>query len=206
MDGKEKCKALKQIRKQIAENNDIRYVVEECKHKGNCKGTCPRCEAEVRYLERELEKRRNLGKKVAVAGVSLGLAASFCACSPQGIVSSVTDSIVDLFDGNNNNYSGDAQPYYPPELEGEPEYRPEIDPGTDIEDGSEGNIEGGEDCNNPDCTDGGSEEGRDDLGILPNVIDGVAPSDEVEYELDGDVEYIPEYDTQIDTVIIEDNE
>ena len=59
--GKEKCKALKQIRKQIADNNDIKYAVEECKHKGNCKGTCPKCEAEVRYLERELEKRINTG-------------------------------------------------------------------------------------------------------------------------------------------------
>ena len=35
MQGKEKCKALKEIRKQIAENNDIKYVVDECKHKGD---------------------------------------------------------------------------------------------------------------------------------------------------------------------------
>ena len=32
MKGKEKCKALKEIRKQIAENNNIEYVVSECKH------------------------------------------------------------------------------------------------------------------------------------------------------------------------------
>ena len=55
MKGKEKCKALKEIRKQIAENNNIEYVVSECKHKGECKGTCPKCEAEVRYLEKELD-------------------------------------------------------------------------------------------------------------------------------------------------------
>ncbi|MCR4687839.1 MAG: hypothetical protein K5659_09735, partial [Lachnospiraceae bacterium] len=76
MKGKEKCKALKEIRKQIAENNNIEYVVSECKHKGECKGTCPKCEAEVRYLEKELEKRRSLGQKVAIAGVSMGIAAS----------------------------------------------------------------------------------------------------------------------------------
>ena len=81
MQGKEKCKALKEIRKQIAENNDIKYVVDECKHKGDCKGTCPKCEAEVRYLEKELEKRRVLGQKVAIAGVSLGIAATFSACA-----------------------------------------------------------------------------------------------------------------------------
>lgn len=74
--GKKKCKILKEIRAQIAEANDIAYVVEECEHKGNCRGTCPRCEQEVLYLEQELEKRRQLGKKVAVAGVAGTLAVS----------------------------------------------------------------------------------------------------------------------------------
>ena len=76
MRGKDKCRALKEIRKQIAENNDIEYVVSECKHKGECKGTCPKCEAEILYLEKELAKRRNMGQKVAVAGIAVGMAAS----------------------------------------------------------------------------------------------------------------------------------
>ena len=70
MNGKQKCRILKQIRQQIAEANDIELVVSECTHKGDCRGTCPRCEAEVRYLERELEKRRRLMKRVALAGIS----------------------------------------------------------------------------------------------------------------------------------------
>lgn len=74
--GKKKCKILKEIRAQIAEANDIAYVVEECKHQGNCRGTCPKCEQEVLYLEQELEKRRQLGKKVAVAGIAGTLAVS----------------------------------------------------------------------------------------------------------------------------------
>ena len=49
--GKEKCRILKQIRAEIARENDIEWVVSECKHKGNCKGTCPKCEQEVRQLE-----------------------------------------------------------------------------------------------------------------------------------------------------------
>ena len=49
--GKKTCKILKEIRRQIAEANDIEYVVEECQYKGDCLGTCPKCEAEVRYLE-----------------------------------------------------------------------------------------------------------------------------------------------------------
>lgn len=71
--GKEKCKMLKQIRMEIAKENDIQMVIEECTHQGRCKGTCPKCEAEVAYLEAQLEKRRNLGKAVCVAGISAAM-------------------------------------------------------------------------------------------------------------------------------------
>ncbi len=68
--GKQKCRILREIRKEIAKNNDIEYVTAECTFKGNCRGTCPKCESEVLYLEKELEKRRNLGKNVTLAGIS----------------------------------------------------------------------------------------------------------------------------------------
>ncbi len=71
--GKQTCKILKEIRKQIAAENDIEFVTSECTYQGDCKGTCPKCEAEVRYLERELEKRQRLGKAAVVAGLSVGL-------------------------------------------------------------------------------------------------------------------------------------
>ena len=71
MSGKEKCKYLREIRKKIALENDITLVTSECTFKGECKGTCPKCEAEVRYLERELDKRRNLGKVITLAGLTL---------------------------------------------------------------------------------------------------------------------------------------
>lgn len=71
--GKEKCKALKEIRKKIAEENDIAYVVSECTYQGECKGTCPKCEEELRYLEKELEKRRKLGKVAIILGVAAGV-------------------------------------------------------------------------------------------------------------------------------------
>ena len=74
--GKQTCKILKEIRKQIAEENDIKLVVEECTYQGDCLGTCPKCEEEVRYLERELEKRQRLGKAAMVAGLSVGLLSS----------------------------------------------------------------------------------------------------------------------------------
>ena len=80
MRGKDKCKILKQIRKQIAEENDIPYVVEECKHKGECKGTCPKCEADLRMLERELSLRHRLGKTVAIAGIAAGMLTMTTGC------------------------------------------------------------------------------------------------------------------------------
>lgn len=72
--GKETCRILKEIRRQIALENDIEFVTSECKHKGDCAGTCPKCEAEVRYLEEQLEDRRRRGKVSRVAGLSLGVA------------------------------------------------------------------------------------------------------------------------------------
>jgi len=71
--GRNTCNTLKAIRKQIAEANDIEYEPQECTHEGECAGTCPACEAEVRYLESELMKRKRLGKKVAVAGIAMGM-------------------------------------------------------------------------------------------------------------------------------------
>ena len=47
--GKSTCKTLKAIRRQIAEANDIKYEPRECHYEGPCLGTCPACEAEVRY-------------------------------------------------------------------------------------------------------------------------------------------------------------
>ena len=80
--GKQTCKILKEIRKQIAAENDIELITSECTHKGDCEGTCPKCEAEVRYLERELEKRQRLGKAAVFAGMTLGTAITAAACGP----------------------------------------------------------------------------------------------------------------------------
>lgn len=65
--GKEKCRILKEIRKKIAEENDINYIVEECDYKGHCIGVCPRCEADVEYLSKELSKKKKLA--VAITGL-----------------------------------------------------------------------------------------------------------------------------------------
>ena len=78
--GKHICNALKAIRLDIARANGIKYAPRECHHEGDCAGTCPACESEMRYLEREIARRRAHGKAALVAGVSLGLM-SFTATS-----------------------------------------------------------------------------------------------------------------------------
>jgi len=49
--GKQVCKTLKEIRQTIAEKNDIQYETTECHFDGECQGTCPKCDAELRYLK-----------------------------------------------------------------------------------------------------------------------------------------------------------
>ena len=56
--GKEKCERLKVIRKQIAEQYGLEYVPTECTHKGECTGTCPKCDAELRDLQEQLNRKR----------------------------------------------------------------------------------------------------------------------------------------------------
>ena len=71
--GKHICNTLKAIRLDIARANGIEYAPRECHHEGDCAGTCPACESEMRYLEREIARRRNLGRAALVAGVSMSL-------------------------------------------------------------------------------------------------------------------------------------
>lgn len=62
------------MRKRIAEENGIPLEIKECTYQGPCRGTCPRCEAEVRYLENSLARMLRMGKVATVAGLALGLA------------------------------------------------------------------------------------------------------------------------------------
>ena len=89
--GKNICKQLKDVRKRIAEENDIPLEIEECTYKGECRGTCPRCEAEVRYLENALADRLRLGKVATVAGIVLALSGSAAAQDTNGVRISCPD-------------------------------------------------------------------------------------------------------------------
>lgn len=118
--GKRICDTLKSVRKEIAEKNGIPYETHECHFEGECQGTCPRCESEVRYLERELEKKKRKGLQVAIAGISAGLVATVAAgCRTLEVVDDLLDW---AFGGNNNGayqLAGDVPMVTDPEDTGE---------------------------------------------------------------------------------------
>ena len=111
--GKSTCKLLKDIRQQIADANGISYQPKECHHKGDCAGTCPACEEEIRYLERELRARKGNGFGMKVAGIAAGICATVMpmTAAAQGVKSGSTANrpvhtakkgdvkVVDLSDG-----------------------------------------------------------------------------------------------------------
>ncbi|EGC19404.1 hypothetical protein [Prevotella multiformis] len=82
--GKITCKILKSIRRKIADANGISYQPAECHFEGDCTGTCPACEQEIRYLEAQLKVRMSKGWNIKVAGLAAGACvaiAPFAACS-----------------------------------------------------------------------------------------------------------------------------
>ena len=77
MRGKEVCRTLKEIRAEIARQNDIPWETKECGFEGECRGTCPRCEAEVRQLEEALAKRRRQRRRVTLRGIAAGFVSAW---------------------------------------------------------------------------------------------------------------------------------
>lgn len=132
MNGKSKCKILKDIRKQIAQDNDIAFVTSECKYQGDCSGTCPKCEAELFFLEQELEKRRKTGKKVVLAGIAaaalVGIAC--CALEDSDSPSSVTAGTPPNPPSSSEVMGEYPETYPSDELDGEPVWD-ETEPGGD---------------------------------------------------------------------------
>ena len=94
--GKAICESLKEIRRNIARANEIEYEPTECRHEGDCAGTCPKCESEVRWLEGQLRMRQSLGKAVTIAGLTICLgslpACNGCSTQENQLEGEVVDS------------------------------------------------------------------------------------------------------------------
>ncbi len=70
LSGKKKCEMLRNIRREIAEMNHIEYLTAECTHEGDCLGTCPKCDAEIRFLEYELNRKAQRGEEISIKGIN----------------------------------------------------------------------------------------------------------------------------------------
>lgn len=103
--GKKVCRELKGVRQKIADANGIDYTPSVCNHEGDCPGSCPACEDEVRYLEQQLSLRRSLGKAVVLAGLSIGVATCFSSCSVKGIV---PNKNIDIAPADNHMLQGEV--------------------------------------------------------------------------------------------------
>ncbi len=68
-EGKKKCNILREIRRSVAEANEIPYYSEDCTFEGACPGTCPKCDEEIKYLQRKLDERKASGKEIVITKI-----------------------------------------------------------------------------------------------------------------------------------------
>ncbi len=66
-----KCNALREIRREIAKLNGIKYYEHECYNSNPCEGTCPLCDEEIAYLEEKLEEKEQRGEKIIFSSNSM---------------------------------------------------------------------------------------------------------------------------------------
>lgn len=64
--GKKVCELLKDIRKQIAADNGIEYTPISCNHEGDCPGTCPQCDKELKELQDILDKKESCNGRIII--------------------------------------------------------------------------------------------------------------------------------------------
>lgn len=74
MTHKEKCSALKQVRKTIADKLGIDLHQTECTYEGECSGTCPKCAHEEKILNKAI-----LGSTIVASSIAL------CACDMTSV-------------------------------------------------------------------------------------------------------------------------
>ena len=80
------CDELKRVRLELAKANGIDYNPIVCNHQGECSGTCPKCEAELAELTRQIKGKKSVKVigiaplKVAAVVAATATALSLSAC------------------------------------------------------------------------------------------------------------------------------
>ncbi len=57
MTGREKCRILKDMRRAYIKAEELDLTIADCDFPGDCPGTCPSCEAEMRTISRLLASK-----------------------------------------------------------------------------------------------------------------------------------------------------
>lgn len=127
---------LREIRRRIASENDIPFVTEDCRFQGACRGTCPKCESELRELERQLSLRTSMGKRVTVAALCAGMAFTAAGCTAADLLSLMKQPVPEFELEGDVPYEATCTPEPEPViLEGEiawPEDEPEDGPEDEL--------------------------------------------------------------------------
>lgn len=155
---KERCKALKKVRKKMADAIGVDLHQRECTYQGKCSGTCPKCKQEEDILNKAL-----LGRAGMAAGV-VALSAGLAGCNP--------------FNNVNNQIAGDMDVPVEVEYDGGLE---EIDPDEATTAYNKFELEG--DAELVDDPDDNLDSNSQDSTCSSTEEDG---SEEI-YELEGDV-------------------
>lgn len=123
--GKKTCEKLKDLRKQVAEANGIEYEPAECTYEGDCPGTCPRCDAELADLQRQLDEKEARGEEIVYGDGTMSVSvlteekqkiekrsSHFIQFAEEGLIAAPTDnsSIYDLITDNTETTMGDIEP------------------------------------------------------------------------------------------------
>lgn len=114
--GKHICETLKAIRCGIAQANDIDYNPTPCHHEGDCAGTCPKCESEVRWLERQLHIRQSLGKAITIAGLTIASGTFATSCNLFSDGTTDTAGAVELEVGDSTEHVPEGEVAMPDSL------------------------------------------------------------------------------------------
>jgi hypothetical protein len=98
--GRKICDILKDIRKTVSESEGIDLHQSECHHKGECLGTCPKCEAELQEINNKVSHNRLL-----TIGTATLTAVSLSAC---GINTNTSDISGDVSVSTESKTAGSA--------------------------------------------------------------------------------------------------
>lgn len=101
---KEKCVALKKIRKNLAEKIGIDLKQTECTFQGKCSGTCPKCKQEEETLNKKILQQTVAASVLATMSIGItGCGNLYVQDSLSGDVSIVEedmDNEVEIFSGD----------------------------------------------------------------------------------------------------------